>query len=68
MNEYSFTLSRHDYEILLIMLGFATGAAAERGETKLVLSFVRLTNEINKNNPHWTNYEVRADKENHDGV
>lgn len=68
MNEYSFTLSRDDYEILLIMLGFATGAAAKEGDRKLVQSFVRLTNEINKNNPHWTNYEVPADKENHDGI
>lgn len=68
MNEYSFTLTRQQYETLLLMLGFATGAAHAQNNQSMAGSFLRLANEINKNNPDWTAYEVPADKENHDGV
>lgn len=57
-DEYSFTLSPNDYDLLLIMLGYAVGAAAERKDRHVLRIFLRLTNEINKNNPNFRPYEL----------
>jgi hypothetical protein len=62
MNEYTFTLTRHDYETLLIALGYAAGAAHGRKEEKLFIAFLRLTNEINKNNPNYQPYELPPER------
>lgn len=60
MDEYTFTLSRDDYETLLLMLGVATAAV---NDGKLACSFLRLANEINKNNRDWRPYDVPPAKE-----
>ena len=55
------TLTDEDFEILLLMCGYATGAAHQADDLKLGNSFLRLANEINKNNPKWTPYEIDGD-------
>jgi hypothetical protein len=62
MNEYTFTLTRDQYETLLVALGYAAGAAVAREEHKLFFAFLRLTNEINKNNPNYRPYEVPPER------
>lgn len=63
--EYTFTLSRDDYDVLLIMLGYATGAASGRADKTLFRNFLRLTNEINKNNPDFRPYELPPEEPTH---
>jgi hypothetical protein len=61
MNEYTFTLTRDQYETLLVALGYAAGAAISRKENGLFIGFLRLCNEINKNNPNYLPYELEAE-------
>jgi hypothetical protein len=63
MNEYTFTLTRDQYETLLLALGLAAGAAHGQGNEKLFIGLLRLANEINKNNPNWQPYELPPAKE-----
>ncbi len=53
----TFQLSEDDYLTLLFALGYAAGAASKE-DTKLMWSFIRLTNAINKDRPGWTSYET----------
>ena len=50
-------LTDDEYMQLLIMMGYATGAAMKQ-DRKLADNFLRLANAVNKNNPRWTRYEV----------
>ena len=52
------TLSDDGFDSLLLMLGYAAGSANKDGNTALFCTFVRLANEVNKDNPRWTPYEV----------
>jgi hypothetical protein len=63
MNEYTFTLTRDQYETLLLALGTAAGAAHSQKQNELFIAFLRLANEINKNNPNWQPYELPPAKE-----
>jgi hypothetical protein len=64
MNEYTFTLTREHFETLLLALATAAGAAHSKKQNELFIAFLRLANEINKNNPNWQPYELPAAKEN----
>jgi hypothetical protein len=63
MNEYTFTLTRDQYDQLLIALGMAAGTAHGQGNRKLFIGLLRLANEINKNNPNWLAFELPPEKE-----
>lgn len=52
------TMSREDYESLLLFLGYATGAAAIRGEFREGDSIIALTNRLNTGNPNYKPYEI----------
>jgi len=54
-------LSRSEYEVLLLALGFATGAAVRDHDTQLAHSFVRLANAVNKDQPGWVPYKMPED-------
>ena len=54
-------LTRDEFATLLLMLGYATGAAFAKGERDLGYRFVALANQINKDNPNWTAYEIPPD-------
>jgi hypothetical protein len=51
-------LTADEFDLLLIMAGYATGAAEGVGEHDLKWSFVKLMNRINEGNPDWTPYAI----------
>lgn len=51
------TMSRRDYEELLMLMGFALGRTQSQ---TLLNNFVRFTNRLNSGNPNYTPYEVKA--------
>lgn len=51
-------MSRDDFERLLMMTGFATGAA--KG-TREFYMWIKLVNDMNATNPHFTPYEIPAE-------
>lgn len=55
-------LNEEDFATLLVMLGYATGAARRQGERELSIRFVKLANTINRDNPNWTPYQVSDDE------
>jgi hypothetical protein len=50
-------MTREEYNLLLIALGYATGAAKN---LDLQQAFLRLVNMINEGNPNYTPYEVEG--------
>ena len=48
------TMSRDDYERLLMALGIATGCASRDGFP--IIGWLELSDRINEGNPHWTRY------------
>jgi hypothetical protein len=62
MSEYTFTLTRDQYETLLLALGTAAGAAHGQGNEELFVAFLRLANKINTNNPNWKPYELPPER------
>jgi hypothetical protein len=54
-------LSEDEYEGLLLMMGYAAGAAEREGDKRLSRCFLRLANAVNRDNPSWTPYEVPPD-------
>jgi hypothetical protein len=57
-DEVTFTLTLGEYDRLLLMMGFAVGAAFNDKSYRLAYQFVDLSNRINRNNPHWTPYQI----------
>jgi hypothetical protein len=52
-------LSEDEFEVLILALGYAAGAASKDNvNPSLVDSFIRVANAVNRNNPRWTNYEI----------
>ena len=51
------TMSREDYQMLLIVLGYATGGAIKDAWTPASRMF-ELTNRLNEGNPNYQPYEV----------
>jgi hypothetical protein len=56
MIEKTFALSEDEFSLLILALGYATGAAMKLGENKLAASFIRLSTRVNKDNPAWVPY------------
>jgi hypothetical protein len=50
--------TRDDYDVLLIILGYATGAAHDPDMQRMMIRFV---NAINQGNPSFIPYEVPAE-------
>lgn len=55
-------LTDDEFSQLLLMCGYAAGAAAKGEERLLAYSFIHLANRINQNNPNWTPYEIPKEK------
>lgn len=51
-------LSEEDFQHLLRALGMALYVAINQQDRPLMAQILRLSNEVNKNNPNWTPYEV----------
>jgi hypothetical protein len=50
-------LTCDEFDSLLIMMGYAAGAASSC-DSQLLTSFLRLANAVNRNNPRWTPYAM----------
>jgi hypothetical protein len=56
-DEVVITLTGDEYQRLLLLTGYATGAAM-KDDPKLAYSFLDLANRINRDNPRWTPYAI----------
>lgn len=52
------TMSRDQFGVLLMALGFAIGGAMKQNDTEIASRFVRLSNSLNEGNPNYTPYKV----------
>ena len=51
-------LDEEEFSQLLVMLGYAVGAATRDGHQILRDHFLRLSNAVNRKNPRWSPYHV----------
>lgn len=49
-------LTRAEFNTLLLLLGYATGAAMNRGDEEWARRFFLLADAVNRDNPAWTPY------------
>lgn len=59
--EVHLQLTEEEFDSLTIMMGMATGAAFKNGFKRLAYSFLRLANEVHKNNKKWHPYVIPED-------
>jgi hypothetical protein len=57
-NEVVIRLTRDEFDVLLIMMGYAAAAAYQQKNTSMAYAFIRIANAVNKDNLNWTPYEV----------
>jgi hypothetical protein len=50
-------MTQHDYEMLVMILGFATGKL-EPQQTATFWLWIQFVNELNRTNPHFSQYEI----------
>ena len=55
---HEISLSREDFESLLLALGMATGLCFREGQERMAYRIVQLTNTINAGNPGYRPYNV----------
>jgi hypothetical protein len=60
-NTFTITLTGDEFSQLLILLGYAVGAAFQNGNRQMAHSFLRLTNRINRDNRNYKPYGVPED-------
>jgi hypothetical protein len=51
-----FALTQEEFDVLLLALGYATGAAMRDFNSDMACRFMRLANRVNQNNPNWKPY------------
>lgn len=51
-------MTRDDYERLLIMIGFACGAALRNGDRSQLYRWLEFANDMNAGNPAFLPYEI----------
>jgi hypothetical protein len=54
--EMKFTLTREQYEGLIMLLGMAVATTIREGWTELTNTALRIANKINSGNPNWSPY------------
>ena len=57
------SMSLEDWQNLLLTLGYAMGAMAANNDMNSRNSLLQLVNRLNQGNPHYTPYQVEAEKE-----
>lgn len=57
-DEVVLRMTQADYKLLVFLLGFAAGAADPDRQEGLRIWAMRLANNINVGNPHWTRYKL----------
>lgn len=56
--ELNLSLTRNEWDALILMAGMATGAAFKNCTAKLAFSFLAIANKMNEGNPNWVPYEI----------
>jgi hypothetical protein len=56
--EVNITLTYDEYERLLLVMGYAVGAAFSHGDQQMAYGFVDLINRVNKDKPHFQPYAI----------
>jgi hypothetical protein len=51
-------LTHDEFDTLLLMCGYAAGAAFDKGDRRLCNGFITLANAINRDNPRWIPYQI----------
>lgn len=57
-HDFEVSLSRDEYNQLLLLMGYAIGAAHTQGDMGLHADFIHLANRLNRNNPYWVPYRL----------
>ncbi|HEY2351066.1 MAG TPA: hypothetical protein VGH83_01065 [Candidatus Acidoferrum sp.] len=52
----NFSLTREQFDMLLLVMGMAVGAAMKNNDVDLALRIFDFANLVNKDNPNWTPY------------
>lgn len=63
MDQIVIKLNRDQFDVLLLALGYATGAADRDGNRKFFNAFMRITNAVNRDNPNFTPYAIEGEDE-----
>lgn len=51
-------MTRDDFDNLILMLGYATGAASAQQDQTMFWNWLRFANELNNGNPHFRPYDI----------
>lgn len=54
----SISLDEDDWSLLMLMAGYASGAALKSGDRDLMHAFMRLLNKMNEGNDNYTPYGI----------
>ena len=57
-DDVKINLTRDEFEALLIMMGMAMGTAVKMGNVSMMVSFLKIANAVNRDNPNWHQYEI----------
>lgn len=57
-------LTDDEFDQLLVVCGYAAGAAMNDRDDRLAYSFIQLANRINEGNPKYTPYELPEERTN----
>jgi hypothetical protein len=57
-------LTQDEFDSLLVMVGYAAGAAFKEGNRNMAYRFICIANKINANNPRWFPYEIPEEFQN----
>ena len=55
---FEITMTRADYDALLLMMAIATMTAFTAEMDKLANTFVEIANQVNRSHPHWKPYWI----------
>lgn len=59
-NSVTLEMTLAEYERIVLIFGYATGAAMKEGEKDLAYGWLAFANEMNATNPGWTPYNIPA--------
>jgi phage regulator Rha-like protein len=59
---FKFELTQDDFDLLLLMGGYGTGAALEQGKSELAHRFIELRNRLNTEYPEYRPYATDVHK------
>ena len=52
------SMSEGEFQALLLVIGYAAGAAQSKGDKAAFWKWIRLANQVNEGNPNFDQYEI----------